>query len=304
MAAQDRFFFDRYGLTEDGLGKYLAAALSEGGDCADLYFEYTTASSILVDESLVKQATEGISTGCGVRVMAGDQTGYAYTDDLTPEKILKAARIAARIASGPARVSTVGLSAVESPHNFYAVATPSTDRELAEKLELVRRADSSARACDPRIRQVRVTYGDQVRHVLMADSDGRVVTDLQPLVRLSIFTIAEENGRRQSGSSGGGGRVGLEFFQGEKSPERFAVEAPGEREEFDFRVERGKRRARGLHFLRADRVGAVEHLALEVGEIHLVGVGDGEAPDAAGGEIERRGAAQAASTDDQRARGA
>ena len=225
MADQDRFFFDRYGLTESDLAKYLAAALSEGGDYADLYFEYTTMSSILLDESLVKQATEGISTGCGIRVLAGDQTGYAYSDDLSPEKILKAARIAARIASGPARVSTVGLSTVESAHNFYSVPTPSTDRELGEKLELVRRGDQAARAHDARIRQVRVTYGDQVRHVLIAASDGRVVTDLQPLVRFSIFTIAEENGKRQSGSSGGGGRVGLEFFQGEQSPEHFAAEA-------------------------------------------------------------------------------
>lgn len=225
MAEKDHFFFDRYGLTENDLAKYLAAALAEGGDYADLYFEYTSVSSILLDESLVKQATEGISTGCGVRVLAGDQTGYAYTDDLSPEKILKAARIAARIASGPARVSTVGLSTVESPHNFYVVPTPSTDRELSEKLELVRRGDQAARAYDARIRQVRVTYGDQVRHVLVAASDGRVVTDLQPLVRFSIYTIAEENGKRQSGTSGGGGRVGLEFFQGDKAPETYAKEA-------------------------------------------------------------------------------
>jgi TldD protein len=225
MASQDRFFFDRYGLTENDLSKYLSAALREGGDYADLYFEYTTTSSILLDESLVKTATEGISTGCGVRVIAGDQTGYAYTDDLSPERILKAARIAARIASGPARISTVGLSAIKTAHNFYAVSTPSTDRELAEKLELVRRGDLAARAYDPRIQQVRVTYGDQVRHVLIAGSDGRVVTDLQPLVRFSVFTIAQENTKLQSGSSGGGGRVGMEFFQGEKSPETFAREA-------------------------------------------------------------------------------
>ena len=225
MANQDRFFFERYALTESNLEKYLAAALSEGGDYADLYFEYTIASSILLDESLVKTATEGISTGCGVRVICGDQTGYAYTDDLTPERIVKAARIAARIASGPARVSTVGLSTIDTPHSIYSVPTPPTDRELGEKLELVRRGDSAARAYDSRIRQVRVSYGDQVRRVLMAGSDGRVVTDLQPLVRFSVFTIAQEDGKLQSGSSGGGGRVGLEFFQGDESPEKFACEA-------------------------------------------------------------------------------
>jgi TldD protein len=225
MAQTDRFFFERYGLSEADLEKYLAAALSDGGDYADLYFEYTSTSSILVDESLVKTATEGISLGCGVRVLAGEQTGYAYSDDLAPEKILQAAKIAAHIASGPARVSTVGLSALEPPHNFYPVAHPSTDRELADKLDLVRRADRAARSYDARIKQVRVGYGDQIRHVLVAGSDGRMVTDFQPLVRLSVATIAQANGKSQSGSNGGGGRVGLEFFAGERSPERFAQEA-------------------------------------------------------------------------------
>lgn len=225
MASSDLFFLERFSFTHADLERYLAAALSEGGEYADLYFEHTTSSSILVDESLVKSAAEGISMGCGVRVLAGEQTGYAYTDDLAPEKILKAAKIAARIASGPARVSTVGLTTLEPAHNFYPVTTPSTDRELAEKLEVVLRADQATRAYDPRIKQVRVTYADQVRHVLVAGSDGRLVMDFQPLVRLTVSTIAEENGNLQSGSSGGGGRVGLEFFEGENSPEQFGGEA-------------------------------------------------------------------------------
>jgi TldD protein len=225
MAQSDRFFSETYAVTPSDLEKYLAAALSEGGDYADLYFEHTTTSSILIDESLVKTATEGISVGCGVRVLAGEQTGYAYTDHLDPEKILKVARIAARIASGPARTSTVGLSTVEPPRNFYPVVHPPTDRELADKLQLVRRADVAARAYDPRIQQVRVGYGDQIRHVLVAGSDGHVVTDFQPLVRMNVFSIARQNGKFQSGSYGGGGRVELEFFQGDNSPESYAREA-------------------------------------------------------------------------------
>jgi TldD protein len=225
MDKPERFFFERFGLTQSDLGRFLAAALSGGGDYADLYFEHTTNSSILVDESLVKSASEGISMGCGVRVLAGEQTGYAYTDDLAPEKILKVAKIAARIASGPARLSSVGMTEVATPHNFYPVMLAPTERALADKLQLVERADRSARAYDPRIVQVRVTYGDQIRHVLVAGSDGRVVTDFQPLVRMSVFTIARQNGNLQSGSSGGGGRVTLEFFQGETSPEHFAREA-------------------------------------------------------------------------------
>ncbi len=225
MPQTDTFFRDTFGVAPDDLERYIAAALSEGGDYADLYFEHTTTSSIVVDESLVKTATEGISLGCGVRVLAGEQTGYAYTDDLAPEKILKVARIAARIASGPARISTVGLSAANPPGNFYPVASPPTERVLAEKLSLVRRADEAARAYDARIREVRVGYGDQIRHVLIAGSDGRIVADFQPLVRLSVFTIARENGNFQSGTYGGGGRVGLDFFQGENQPENYAREA-------------------------------------------------------------------------------
>jgi len=85
------FFFQRYGLTENALERYLGAALSAGGDYADLYFEYHTTTSISVDESIVKSASRGISAGCGVRVISGERTGYAYTDDLAPEKIERAA---------------------------------------------------------------------------------------------------------------------------------------------------------------------------------------------------------------------
>jgi len=225
MANIERFFFEHYGLTEAGLARYLEAALSEGGDYAELYFEHTTTSSILLDESLVKTATEGISMGCGIRVLSGEQTGYGYTDDLAPERILKAAKIAARIASGPARLSSVGLSEIANTHDIYPVASPATERQLTEKLELVLRADHAARAYDTRIKQVRVSFGDQVRHVLIAGSDGRVVTDFQPLTRLGVFTIAKDDSKLQSGTSGGGGRVGLEFFQNDHSPEYFAGEA-------------------------------------------------------------------------------
>ena len=88
-------FFERFGLTEVDVERYLAAALSAGGEYADLYFEYLTTSSVNVDESLIKSASQGISAGCGVRVISGERTGYAYTDDLAPEKILHAARTAA-----------------------------------------------------------------------------------------------------------------------------------------------------------------------------------------------------------------
>ncbi len=220
-----KFFSEHYGVSERDLERYLAEALAAGGDYADLYFEYRATTSISLDESLVKGATEGVSVGCGVRVIAGEKTGYASTDDLAAESIRQAARIAAHIAGGPARVSTVRLAEATLGRNLYPVVRAPTDVEAAPKMELVLRADRAARAYDPRIVEVRVGYADEVRYVLIAASDGRLVSDFRPLARLTVFCLASQKGITQRGQSGGGGRVELEFFERDKTPEHFAREA-------------------------------------------------------------------------------
>src|SRR6266568_493533 len=107
MQFSDSFFAGRCGITRHDLESYLADALSQGGDYADLYFEYLATSAISLDESIVKSASQGVSLGVGIRVIAGERTGYAYTDDLSPEKIRKAAKVAACIAAGPSTVDKV-----------------------------------------------------------------------------------------------------------------------------------------------------------------------------------------------------
>src|SRR5215831_15268672 len=108
MSLSQSFFAQKFGIGERDLESYLSEALSAGGDYADLYFEYLATSSIGIDEEIVKSATEGVTMGVGVRVLAGERTGYAYSDDLSPEKIRKAARVAALIAKGPASVVKSG----------------------------------------------------------------------------------------------------------------------------------------------------------------------------------------------------
>jgi len=218
------FFSDRFGLSDSDLQKYLAAALSAGGTYADLYFEYLTSTSISVDESLVKSATQGVSAGCGVRVIAGERTGYAYTDDLSPERILHAARTAALIASGPSKQPVVDLKD-QTPRSLYPVGSHSVDAEVAAKLDLVMRADKAARAADHRIFQVRAGYSDELRRILVVGSDGTYAADSQPLARMNVFCLAKEGTNTSRGSAGGGGRVGIEYFQTEKTPEHFAKEA-------------------------------------------------------------------------------
>ena len=221
---EKRFFFEKYGLSERDLEKYLGAALSAGGDYADLYFEYLTSTALSVDESMVKSASQGISAGCGVRVVTGERTGYAYTDDLAPEKILHAARTAALIASAPAKTPVVSLKE-NARHALYPVTDAASDAELSKKVELVFRADKAARAYDPRIKEVRAGYADEIRRILVIGSDGTFAEDVQPLSRMSVFVIARDGQLSAKGSSGGGGRNKFEIFLTEKTPEHFATEA-------------------------------------------------------------------------------
>lgn len=220
-----RYFFDTLGLSERLLERCLGEALSAGGEFADLYFEAVTSSSLGIDEGIVKTASAGVSVGCGVRVLSGERTGFAYTDDLSPERLLKAARTAALIASGPQTERVQGFQERPNPQ-LYPVAGASIDAEIAAKLELIARADRAARAYDPRIVQVRAGLNDELRRILIAASDGTFASDTQPLARFNVFVIAKDvNGEVARGSSGGGGRVTLDFFAGDKSPEHFAEEA-------------------------------------------------------------------------------
>ncbi len=225
MTFSESFFAARFGIERRDLERYLAEALSRGGDYADLYFEYLSTSTIGIDEGIVKTATQGVSLGVGVRVISGERTGYAYSDDLSPEKILSAAKVAACIANGPSKVEKTPLEEGQR-RNLYPVLTAPTDRSFAERVDLVKRAEKAARAYDARVFQVQATYADSLRHVLVANSDGVLNFDRQPMARVNVQALARQNGGApQTGYAGGGGRVELEFFLEDKTPEHFAREA-------------------------------------------------------------------------------
>jgi TldD protein len=203
--------------------RVLSAALAQGGDYADLFFEYNAAASYALEEGILKSAGRSISMGLGVRVMKGDATGYAYVQELTPEAMLRAAKTAAQIASGSASAAPTSFE-VPSTSQRYAAQALSLDLSGEQKRELLQRADRAAHAADPRVLRVEASLHEELREILLATSTGKLAHDRQPMVRFSVRVIAEEKGKRQSGSSGGGGRMSLDYFSG-RSPEWHAQEA-------------------------------------------------------------------------------
>src|SRR5277367_4685919 len=181
-----RYFIEKLGISERLMERCLGEALSAGGEYADLYFESVTSTALGIDESLVKTAAQGISLGCGIRVLSADC-------------LLKAARTAALIASGPAKELMHGFRHTETPA-LYPVAGATTDAEIAAKLALIQRADAAARAYDPRITQVRAGFNDELRRILVAASDGTFASDTQPLARFNVFVIAKD----AAGNNGAG----------------------------------------------------------------------------------------------------
>jgi TldD protein len=226
MESNKSIFFENYGVTTKDLESYLDAALERGGDYADIYFERKINYSIVLEEQIIKTATKAVNVGVGIRVLSGEKTGYAYSDDLDPKQILKAARTAAFIASSASEGGRIGIEApTVNENSLYSVQLLSTDIGIQQKIALLKEADRAARAFDPRISQVQASYIDETKHVLIVSSSGRCAWDIQPLVRMNVSCIAEENGRRQSGYQGGGGRRSLDIFSDDLDPAAIARES-------------------------------------------------------------------------------
>src|SRR5262245_40600925 len=226
MEVTKSIFFQTYNLNVADLENYLGEALARGGDYADLYFEYRINHSIVLEEQIIKSATKSVSLGVGVRVISGEKTGYAHSDDLNRENVIKAARTAAFIANasmqgGKIRVATP----LTEESNLYPLSLLPADLEIASKIALLQESDRTARAFDPRIKQVQASYVDETKHVLIVTSEGKAACDLQPMVRLNVMCIVEEGGKRQSGYQGAGGRRGLDIFSGELDPKAIARES-------------------------------------------------------------------------------
>jgi TldD protein len=202
--------FARFGVDEALLRATLAVATSRGGDFAELYFQHRDRNYLGVEDGQVDRAYAVVDLGCGVRVVKGDQQGFAFTEDLTPQALRAAALTAAGIANGQP-VALPALRRVEPPA-FYPIRQPWATVSIERKIPLVAAADQAARALDPRIVKVSVFLVDSTEHVLIATSDGRVTNDFQPMGETYVTCVAEHQGRRETNYEARSARRGFEMF--------------------------------------------------------------------------------------------
>jgi len=222
----DRFFLDRFGLNERAFERTLGTALERKADYSDLYFEFRSTEALTLEESIVSKTAKSVSQGVGVRVCAEDRTGYAYSDEVTVDRMRLAAETARAIADQRGdSPGAVQVGARTSGHELYAIKTSPTQIPIREKVRLLEEIDKAARAADPRVKMVVASFAAEDKVVMVVNSEGRVAADRQPLCRLNVTVIAEDGANRQTGSFGGGGRVEWGYFLEDERWRQYAREA-------------------------------------------------------------------------------
>ena len=213
LATAKSLLLTPFGLDEGHLTRALAEIKAHKVDEADLYFQYTRSEGWSLEEGIVKTGSFSIDQGVGVRAVSGEKTAFAYSDDISEAALLDAARTVRSIsqAASQRRVS-VSKPKIARSRSLYTDQDPIATMDSAAKVALLGRVEKLARAKDPRVLQVMAGLAMEYDVVLVARADGVLAADVRPLVRLSVTVIAEQKGRREVGSSGGGGRFGLAYF--------------------------------------------------------------------------------------------
>jgi TldD protein len=218
FATADRTLLAPYGLDAGGLTRVFGQILSHQVDYADLYFQYSRGESWSLEEGIVKSGSFHIEQGVGVRAVSGEKTAFAYSDDISLPALESAAQATRAIARQGAEGSTAVTRRNEG-RALYLPHDPIGSLQDADKVALLERLERMARARDPRVQQVIASLAGEYEVVLVARSDGLLAADVRPLVRLSVQVIAEQDGRREQGSAGGGGRTDYAHFTQERLQE-------------------------------------------------------------------------------------
>jgi len=212
------------GLDIDALDVGLGHAMGAGIDYADLYFQRTWEEGWVLEDGKVKEASYNIDGGVGVRALAGEKTGFAYSNQITADALLDTGKTAAGIVRSGKQLPGQAMNIV-SAMPFYAAVDPLAGLSADDKVAMLKQADRIARGADPSVIQVSASLSGTYEVVLVRASDGTLAADIRPLVRFNVSVIVSKNGRRERGSAGGGGRYSMARLRDDNVAERFAKEA-------------------------------------------------------------------------------
>ena len=214
LAAKDATladYFAHFGVDEELIRQVMAEALAQGGDYCDLYFEHTISNDISLEDGAVNRAAGAVDLGVGIRVLKGDQTGYSFTEEITPEAMKLAARTAAGIASSGKAVDPIPL-VLHQAGDYYPIATSWEDVTIDQKMPYLLDLNQRVTALDPRIIKTRVAFSNSTSYILIATSEGRAVYDYRPLCRVSVSCIGEQGQRREQNGYDLSARQGIELL--------------------------------------------------------------------------------------------
>lgn len=217
LAIADRCLLSPYDIDTSGLQQVLGQILTHKIDYADLYFQYSRSEGWMLEEGIVKSGSFNIEQGVGVRAVCGEKTGFAYSDDISMPALVSAAKATRAIANqGSMQPAQIGKrNALDQRSRLYLPEDPIASLKDADKVALLERLERITRQLDRRVTQVLASLAGEYEVILVTRSDGLVAADVRPLVRLSLQVIAEENGRREQGGAGGGGRFSYAYFTDE-----------------------------------------------------------------------------------------
>jgi TldD protein len=225
LAQAESLLLTPFSLNEGDLSRTFGQIMSHQVDYADLYFQYSRSEAWSLDEGIVKSGSFSIDQGVGVRAISGEKTAFAYSDDISARALSDTATAVRAIAA----VGQNGILPVLKPstvalQSLYLPQDPIASLPAEAKVKLLERLEGFARALDPRVQQVMASLAGEYEVILVAGSNGRLAADIRPLVRCSISVIVEENGKREQGSAGGGGRFDFAYYDDEIL-QRYAKEA-------------------------------------------------------------------------------
>jgi len=211
ISANVKSYLDHFEVSTEMLQKVIAAAMSKGGNYADLFFEHKITNSLSLEDGQVNRAYSNVDYGVGIRVLKGDQTGYAYSENLSMEEMLNAAKMAANIADQPQDFAPIGVSE-KIPSDYYRISQNWTDVTIKDKVPFVQKLNDKVFSLDDKVTKVNAFLGDETSYVLFFNSEGKLSYDYRPMMRYGAVCVMEKDGQIENSYVGRSFRSGFEVM--------------------------------------------------------------------------------------------